>query len=50
MENIENTPLIRWISEHYLTWVDVVGPNKYLQALIIIAIFVLLAKMADFIK
>ena len=50
MENIENTPVIRWISEHYLTWVDIVGPNKYLQALIVTVIFLLLAKMADFIK
>ncbi len=50
MEYIENTPLIRWISEHYLSWIDIVGPNKYLQALIVTVIFVLLAKLADFIK
>ena len=47
MENIENTSFIRWISDHYLSWVDIVGPNKYLQALIVIVIFVLFAKLAD---
>ena len=47
MENIENAPLMRWISEHYLSWVDIVGPNKYLQALIVTVIFVLMAKLAD---
>ncbi len=46
---MENTPLIRWISDHYLTWVDIVGPNKYLQALIVTVLFVLLAKLADII-
>ena len=47
MEKIETVPLIRWISDRYLSWVDIVGPNKYLQALIVTVIFVLLAKLAD---
>ncbi len=47
MENIHKTPFVQWIYEHYLSWVQVVGPNKYLQALIVAAIFVVLAKIAD---
>ena len=47
MENIHKTPFIRWIYEHYLTWVDVIGPNKYLHALIVAVVFMVIAKIAD---
>ncbi len=49
METIHKTPLARWIYEHYLTWVDVIGPNKYLHALIVAVVFVVIAKLADMI-
>lgn len=49
MEKLRDTPFIQWISEHYFSWLEIVGPNKYLQALIVAIIFVGFAKLADMI-